>query len=92
MGRAMTHFALAPPPQALGRDQKVKYNLISMTKSMSKILIPNFMRVLTNERDKTPQTGFSFCRPGHALEVGFGVLKGQIFNSILPSGRYAISS
>ena len=29
---------LGPPPGALGRNQKVKYNLISFTKSISKIL------------------------------------------------------
>ena len=41
---------LAPPPEALGRGQKVKYHLISITKSISKIFIPNFVFVLTNER------------------------------------------
>ena len=28
--------------------------------------IPNFVCVLTNKRHKTYQTGFSFCRLGHA--------------------------
>ena len=51
-------FFLAPPPGALGRGQKVKYHLISITKSISKIFIPNFVCVLTNERYKTYQTGF----------------------------------
>ena len=46
-----------PPPGALGRGQKVKYHLISITKSI-KIFIPNFVCVLTNERYKTYQTGF----------------------------------
>ena len=63
---------LAPLPGALGRGQKVKYHLISITKSISKILIPNFVYVLTNERYKTYQTGFLFCRLGHALGVGLG--------------------
>ena len=63
-------FFLAPPPGALGRGQKVKYHLISITKSISKIFIPNFVCVLTNERYKTYQTGFSFCRLGHAPGVG----------------------
>ena len=49
---------LALPPGALGRGQKVKYNLISITKSIFKILIPNFVFVLTNERYITYQTGF----------------------------------
>ena len=33
-------------------------------------IIPNFVCVLTNERYKTYQTGFSFCRLGHAPGVG----------------------
>ena len=61
---------LAPPPGALGRGQKVKYHLISITKSISKIFIPKFVCVLTNERYKTYQTGFSFCPLGHAPGVG----------------------
>ena len=54
------------------RGQKVKYHLILITKSISKIFIPNFVSVLTNERYKTYQTGFIFCRLGHALGVGLG--------------------
>ena len=53
-------FLFAPPPGALGRGQKVKYHLISITKSISKIFIPNFMCVLTNVRYKTYQTGFFY--------------------------------
>ena len=56
MGRATYNFFLALPPGALGRGQKVKYHLISITKSISKIFIPNFLCVLTNERYKTYQT------------------------------------
>ena len=48
---------------------KVKY-LISNTKSISKIFIPNFVCVLTNERYKTYQMGFSFCGQGHVPWVG----------------------
>ena len=77
MGRATSKNFLAPPPGALGRGQKVKYHLISITKSISKIFIPNFVCVLTNERYKIYQTGFLFCRLGHALGVGLGVLRGQ---------------
>ena len=58
------------PPGALGRGQKVKYHFISITKSISKIFIPNFVCVLTNERYKTHQTGFSFCPLGHAPGMG----------------------
>ena len=54
---------------ALGKGQKVKYHLISITKSISTIFIPNFMCVLTNERYKTYQTGFSFYRLSHAPGV-----------------------
>ena len=70
MARAMSIFFWAPPPGALGRGQKVKYNLVSITKSISKIFIPNFVCVLTNERYKTYQTRFSFCPLGHAPGVG----------------------
>ena len=38
--------------------------------SISKIFIPNFACVLTNERYKTYQTGFLFRRLGHAPGVG----------------------
>ena len=38
--------------------------------SISKIFIPIFVFVLTNERYKTYQMGFLFCRPGHAPGVG----------------------
>ena len=37
-----------------------------------KDFIPNFVCVLTNERYKTYQTGFLFCRLGHPLGVGLG--------------------
>ena len=70
MGRATLNFFFAPPPGALERGQKVKYHLISITKSISKIFIPNFVCVLSNERYKTYQTGFSFCSLGHAPGVG----------------------
>ena len=63
------HF-LAPPPGAVGRGQKVKFHLISITKSISKIFIPNFVCVLTNERYRTYQTRFSFFPLGHAPGVG----------------------
>ena len=74
---AQRKIFLASPPRALGRGQKVKYHLISITKSISKIFIPNFVCVLTNERYTTYQTGFIFCRLGHALGVDLGVLGGQ---------------
>ena len=68
-GACNVKLFLAPPSGALGRGQNVKYNLISITKSISKIFIPTFVCALTNERNKTYQTGFSFCRLGHAPGV-----------------------
>ena len=62
------------------------------TGHISKIFIPNFVCVLTNERNKTYQTGFLFCCLGHALGVGLGVLRVQESNSVPPSVRYDISS
>ena len=59
-------------PRPLGRGQKVKYHKISITKSISKIFKPNFVCLLTNERYKPYQTGFSFGRLGHAPGVGLG--------------------
>ena len=60
-GARSVKLFLALPPGALGRGQKVKYHLISITKSISKIFILNFVCVLTNERYKAYLTGFSFC-------------------------------
>ena len=50
------------------------FQISLIAKSISKIAIPNFVCVLTNEKYKTYQTGFSFCRLGHAPGVGFGAL------------------
>ena len=52
----------------------VKYHLISITKSISKTFIPNFVRVLSNERYKTYQTGFSLCSLGYAPRWDLGAL------------------
>ena len=79
MGRATLNFFWAPPPGALGRGQKVKYHLISITKSISKIFLPNFMCVLTNERYKTYQTGFFILSPGSCPRGGtWGYLGAKI--------------
>ena len=75
-GASNSKNILAPPPGALGRGQKVKYHLISITKSISKIFIPNFVCVLTNERYKTYQTGFLFRCLGHVPWVGLWVAGG----------------
>ena len=45
-------------PHPLGRGQKVKYHLITITKSISKIFVPTFVCVLSNNRYKTYQSFF----------------------------------
>ena len=70
MAHATAQFFGSPPPGALGRGQKVKYHKISITKSISKIFKSNFVCLLTNERYKKYQTGFSFHHLGHAQGVG----------------------
>ena len=70
---------LAPPPGALGRGQKVKYHLFSITKSISKIFIPNFVCVLINKRYKTYVTGFFILSPGSCPRGGtWGYLGAKI--------------
>ena len=59
MNGACMAFFFASPPGALGRGQKVNYHLISFTRSISKIFIPNFVCVLPNNIFKTCQTEFS---------------------------------
>ena len=54
-------------PGALGRGQ-ISFNF--NYRVISKIFIPNFVCVLTNERYKTYQTGFSFCPLDHAPGMG----------------------
>ena len=54
------------------RSNIIEYHLISITKSISKIFKPNFVCLLTNERYKTYQTGFSFGRLGHDPGVELG--------------------
>ena len=69
MGRATSIFS----PLPLGPWGGVKRSniyLITITKSISKSFKPNFVCVLTYERYKTYQTGFSFCPLGHAPWVG----------------------
>ena len=53
MNGACNVIFFGPAPLALGRGQKVKYHYISITTSISKIFIPNFVCVLANERYKT---------------------------------------
>ena len=78
-GARIVKNVLAPPPGALERGLKVKYHFISTTKSISKIFIPNFVCVLTNERYKTYQTGFIILSPGSCPRGGtWGYLGAKI--------------
>ena len=76
-----------PPPGAVGMGQKVKYHLISITKSISKIFIPNSVCVLTNERHKTYQTGFSFFRLGAGGGKGVKDFFFQTWSCGISNGR-----
>ena len=58
----------SPPPGALGPKGQISLNLNQ--RSISKIFKPNFVYLLTNERYKTYQMGFSFGRLGHGPGVG----------------------
>ena len=75
-GTCMAQFNGSSPPGALERGQKVKYHFILI----SKILKPNFVCLLTNERYKTSKTGFSFGPLGHARGFGTWGAGGQKFN------------
>ena len=63
---------LATGCQNLGRLNRKLSEVLSITKSISKIFKPNFVCLLRNKRYKTYQTGFSFGRLGHAQGVGLG--------------------
>ena len=63
------HF-FCPATWGPGEGSKGQISFDSITKSVSKIFIPNFVRVLTNKIYKTYDTGFSFCCLGHAPGVG----------------------
>ena len=69
---------LVAPPGALARGQKVKY-LISITKSISKIFIPNFVCVLINEDTKHIFDRFFILSPGSCPRGGtWGYLGAKI--------------
>ena len=81
-------------PRPLGRGQKVKYHLISITmsitKSISKIFIPNFVCVLANISG-----GILILSPGSCPRGGtwgcFGVKNSNSVLLRLLSVHYAIS-
>ena len=61
MGCTMAKYFLEPPPGALGRGQKVKYHLISITKSISKMFIPNGIFILSPGSCPRDGTWVSCC-------------------------------
>ena len=67
---------IGPAPWDPGEGSKVQIYIISISKSILKIFIPNLVCVLKNERYKTYQMAFLFYRLGQTLEVGLGVLRG----------------
>ena len=79
MGRATANCFLPRPGPGEGSNGQI--SLIFNNKV-------NFKDLYTNERYKTYQTGFLFCRLGHTLGVGLG----PKLNSVWQSVRYAISS
>ena len=62
----------------------IKFQLQSQ---FERFFMKNFVCDLTNERYKTYQMRFSFCRLGHALGVGLGVLRGPKLNSVRGADR-----
>ena len=70
------HNFLVPTPWGPGEGPKGQISFNSITKSISKIFKPNFVCLLTIERYKIYQTGFSFGHPGHAPGVGLGGTSG----------------
>ena len=66
-----TFFGPAPWGPGEGPKGQISISIFKLKlQSISKIFKPNFVCLLTIERYKTYQTGFSFCRQGHASGVG----------------------
>ena len=91
-GARNVKYFFGPAPWGPGEGSKGQISFNFNCKVNFKDFIPNFVCVLTNERYKTYQTRFLFCRLGHALGVGLGGTKGPKSNSVLLFVRYAISS
>ena len=62
-------YLFGPTPWGPGEGSKGQISLISITKSISKILIPNCVCILTNERYTMYQMEFSFKHLDHAPGV-----------------------
>ena len=84
MGHATSNFFWAWGP---GEGSKGQISFKFNYKVNFKDFYTNFACVLTNERYKTYQTGFSFCRMGHAPGVGLwgagGAQESKISNMVI---------
>ena len=69
-----TFFGPAPLGPGEGPKGQISLNIIKfqLQSQFQRFFKPNFVCLLTNERYKTYQTGFSFGRLGHAPGVGLG--------------------
>ena len=82
-------FIFGPAPWGLGEGSKGQISFNFNYKVNFKDFIPNFVCVLTNERYKTYQMGFSFCCLGHAPGVelwgagGAQVAKNLFFSNMV---------
>ena len=77
-GACNSNLFLAPPPGALGRGQKVKYHLISITKSISKIFIPTLFLFSQMKDTKYIRQDFVAWVMPQGSDLGaLGVLRGS---------------
>ena len=72
MAHTTTIFWVPAPLGPWGGAKRSNIIKSQLLKSISKIFKQNFVCLLTNERYKTYQAGFSLDRLGHAPGVGLG--------------------
>ena len=81
-GACKVKLFMAPPPGVLGRGQKVKYNLISITKSVSKILyqiLCAFSQMKVTKHNRRDFHSVAWVKPqGGTLGV-LGMPRGHFF-------------
>ena len=81
-GACNVKLFLAPPP---GEGSKGQISFNFNYKVNLKIFIPNCVCVPTNERYKTYQMGFLFCRLGHALGSRSNIINMSISKIFIPN-------
>ena len=90
----MDYIAITPQSNALYYNYLKRFRTLFIWNVMKlhgiQTIQPNCVCLLTNERYKTFQAGFSFCHLGHSLGIGLRGAWGQKINSV--SHPYAISS